>query len=443
MKSGAKTAIQACKEVFTSAQLTAAGGTTVSDQNNTVAKAVLHNFHELHRSWAREQTIFVGQLDSEKQASEPWLEDSPMGAYVTRALLSPNYTVDSVLQGTEYLQPIRSNMSPPHTYQGIPSTTVGSERDWRLGTQHPFAGQGELLGIQTVSIPPIFFFPAVRFTNLSSMPDFPNIGVAPTATAALTSLNLPDITSVQGPLTGITDQFAILIKGNLQITNGGSYTLFLNVDDGGSLTIDGTKVINRTSVGESSFVISLAAGSHPISVEYRQMTGTAKLIMSWQGPGIPSKVAVPTTAFTGLTASYYTQSQPPPLQITGSEGGGFIGNHNYLMTTYMSDTSFVPDGAVSTNRSWARAVLADTLCREIPVIRDEDAQPFVVATSNTPFRQYSACSRCHATADRMASLVNPLKWNHLPTLGQTSPLPTLMGMLDVRISNPSLPAALV
>jgi len=437
VKAGSKTALQACTEVLDKARFTANSGTKIQNDTDMIAKKVLSVFHHLHRSWAREKSIFYPPDYFLEPGTETWFEESPFGAYITRALFSPNYNVDSVTSGNDYLQAVRTNMNPPHSYKGIPSTVVNQETDFRLGTsQHPFAPLGELLGIAKISLPPISFFPSVRFTSLTSIPNFANIGVPPALTRSFTNINLTDITAVKGSLLE-TENFGIRIKGQLTVTTAGSYTIYLDVDDAAMLILDGNRIINRTGSGEGSAVTVLQAGIHNIEIHYRQQLSAARIILSWQGPNITKQV-IPNTFLSGLTGEYYTETKPAPFSITGSEGGGFIGNHNYLMTTFLQSVpSFVPNGVVQTNRSWARAVLNDALCRDIPVVRESDISQFVIPNSTVPFRKASACVSCHASIDRQAGLIRGVRWNILEKVERVSPLPFLFGISSIKKMSPT------
>lgn len=439
VRAGTKSAAQACTEVLDSARFTAGNGTQIGNPNDAVAKAVLYSLHQLHRSWAREQGLF-NPIDNETLlGSEPWFDDSPYGSYVTRALFSPNVDVQSIVQGTDYPQPVRVTMDPAHSYRGVPNTVLNSERDWRLGAQHPFAPQGDLLGVRTVNIPRFMW---TRFGDLGSMPNFPNIGVPPTASQAIADVNFPDINSVKGPLAETT-QFGVWINGQLQVPTAGSYTLFIDIDDGGMLYIDGTRLLDKSVSGtttEYSVVRNLTAGSHALQIRYRQRSGAAKLIFSWQGPTFPKEV-VPASALSNLTAAYYIGDTGQEVNLTGNEGGGFIGNHNYLMTTFtQDDRNYVPDGLVKTNRSWARAVIHDAFCRDIPVVQESDVADFVIPASDVPFRQQAACNACHASVDRQAGLIRNLRWNAFLTVLQDSPAPDLYGLLGVRMISPTMNA---
>lgn len=437
VKEGSKTAVQACQETFNRALLTASGGTRIADPNDPVAKSIVHTFNELHRSWSRDKGIFLANVDERNiVGSEPWFDDNPMGPYITRALLNPAYNVDSVTQGSDFVQPVREIMTPPQVYRGIPSSVTDRETDWRLGTAHPFAPRGDILGVRAVSIAPNFFFPATRITNVYAVPDFGNLIVAPAATQNISNINFANITAVRGPLAE-TDQFLIQIQGQITLPTSTNYTFSLDSDDGSSLILDGQRIINFGQ--SSSGAIALSSGLHSVAVEYRQYTGGARLILRWQSPNFSLQV-VPVSAFTGLVARYWTQYQPAPLNLAGSEGGGFLGSHNYFVTTFMqADENFVADGGLKTNRSWGRAVFSDALCREVPVLREEDVGDFVKPQSTLPFRQFAACNTCHASLDGgVSGVIRGLQWNMLSSFDQDSPLPDLYGIYDVKKLIPTL-----
>jgi hypothetical protein len=436
VKSGTKTALAACTELLDSAQFTAADGTKIADETNTAAKATLNTLHQLHRSWARERSLV--RTDNQNNmtiiGTRVWYEDSPMGSYITRALFSPRYDVTSILSGSDFVQPVRATMNPPKVSDGVPNLTSTNPSDWMFGADQPFAPRGELLGIQKISLAPIAYLPAVAIGN--NMPNFENIGTSPVATQPWTNVNFPTVELLSAPIAPQTTAFAIRARGTLQIPASGAYTFTLDADDAGAMILDGERLVSNRATG------TLSPGAHTIEIHYLQRLTTARLNFSWQGPGIPTRTIVPASAFSGLTAEYYTQTLPPPIAFTGNEGGGFIGNHNYLMTTYQeTNPNYAPDGQLMTNRSFGRAVIKDTLCREVPVVRDADATQFVSPTAIAPFRQEAACTTCHATLDRLAGgTIRGLRWNLTPQVDRMAPLPDLHGIAGLRM-NRSLYAA--
>jgi hypothetical protein len=83
------------------------------------------------------------------------------------------------------------------------------------------------------------------------------------------------------------DLFSVRWTGWLQAPQEGEYTLFLTLDDGARLWIDGTLVVDwwQDGVGERSGKVTLAAGMHDVRLDYFENLGGATCKLSWQGPG--------------------------------------------------------------------------------------------------------------------------------------------------------------
>lgn len=97
---------------------------------------------------------------------------------------------------------------------------------------------------------------------------------------------------------GAINKFAARYTGKLNVTEGGSYKLFLTTDEIGALYIDGKRVINNKVEGENGLregvkTIDLTAGSHDIEIRYVENRGSQTLQLDWQGPdsdGIRTKI---------------------------------------------------------------------------------------------------------------------------------------------------------
>lgn len=101
------------------------------------------------------------------------------------------------------------------------------------------------------------------------------------------------------------------------------------------------------------------------------------------------------------------------VQLGRHLGGGILGNSVYLLNTINEERDFRSNNGTQMPRKWSRAVFNDLLCRELPVVRLEDAAPFVVPTSNVEFRQSANCTNCHASIDRMSFLIKGFRYeNH-------------------------------
>lgn len=89
----------------------------------------------------------------------------------------------------------------------------------------------------------------------------------------------------------------------------------------------------------------------------------------------------------------------------GNLGSGILGDIVFVRESEPTLGSPKPDGGVAMTRKWARNVFQDLLCRELPVVRSEDATAFVQADSEIPFRTAGSCVICHASMDRMAGVM--------------------------------------
>jgi len=157
-----------------------------------------------------------------------------------------------------------------------------------------------------------------NFANLNA-PYFG--GIAPTATGSLTNYSLTPAT--------VTTNYGFLYEGYIVIPTTGSYTFFTRSDDGSRLLIGETAVVANDfsqSATERSGTISLTAGTYPITVLYRQLTGGATLEVRYQGPSI-AKQLIPAASLKSITyVSATTQAIPAapglPLNLTATTVNG-------------------------------------------------------------------------------------------------------------------------
>lgn len=93
-------------------------------------------------------------------------------------------------------------------------------------------------------------------------------------------------------------------------------------------------------------------------------------------------------------------------------GGGFLGTQPYLLLNIGALSSyevFKSDGGLKMHRKWGKAVYRDTLCRDLPVVREKDVLSMVDTSSSIPFRTSSSCTKCHASHDRVSGVIRGLK----------------------------------
>ena len=109
-----------------------------------------------------------------------------------------------------------------------------------------------------------------------------------------------DFESVDGEFYGIKlkDNFIAHWSGILRVEKAGAYTLGASSDDGSRITIDGKVVVDNGGIhgmGEKTGNIELAAGDHPIRIEFYQVAGGAGCKISWQSAAV-EKQAIPASA---------------------------------------------------------------------------------------------------------------------------------------------------
>lgn len=90
--------------------------------------------------------------------------------------------------------------------------------------------------------------------------------------------------------------FSVKWTGYIQAPSTGTYTFYVNSNDGNRLWVNNTQLTNRWSDGisEQSGTISLTAGQqYPITLEFYQGINTSSCTLSWTTPG-GSKQVIPT-----------------------------------------------------------------------------------------------------------------------------------------------------
>ncbi len=162
-------------------------------------------------------------------------------------------------------------------------------------------------------------------TALSVIPDL--TGRVPEASRTDAQIAYASVsTAWSGLPTTMVDTFASRHSGWLKIDTAGSYTLFISSDDGSRVFLDGAMVIDNDGLHgmqERSATLTLAAGYHPLRVEFFENGGGAGLQFSWSGPGI-AKQLVPTSALWRLPAA--VAGLPAPWTSTDIGAVGLAGS---------------------------------------------------------------------------------------------------------------------
>ncbi|MCH8829239.1 MAG: c-type cytochrome [Planctomycetes bacterium] len=136
--------------------------------------------------------------------------------------------------------------------------------------------------------------------NWATVPDFSKI--RPKATGGVTGFDLNAARR--------KSNFGMRFEGFLQVQRAGEYTFFLGSDDGSKLFIDGKLIAVNDGVHPYTVrtgKVRLAAGAHPLIVDYTQLGGEWVLRVDYQGPGVPKQ----------SLASAVTSAKIPPSPEPG------------------------------------------------------------------------------------------------------------------------------
>jgi hypothetical protein len=137
-----------------------------------------------------------------------------------------------------------------------------------------------------------------RYYALSSplqLPDF--TALTPYASATVSDINFASTTGAFAD-SGRADNVGAVFEGWIEVPSDGAWTFTLESDEGSRLLIGSEVVVANDGVHtmtSRSGMIGLAAGRHALRIEYFERTGSAGLLLRWQGPGVGSAI-VPSSA---------------------------------------------------------------------------------------------------------------------------------------------------
>jgi len=102
------------------------------------------------------------------------------------------------------------------------------------------------------------------------------------------------------PGTKLDNHFAIRWTGKIKIPKDGTYTFFLESDDGSRLLIDGKIVVDNGGLHDMQTQdgnVDLKAGEHDLQIDYfeNENDGGAGCVLSWKTKGVEKEV-VPASA---------------------------------------------------------------------------------------------------------------------------------------------------
>jgi glucose/arabinose dehydrogenase len=120
--------------------------------------------------------------------------------------------------------------------------------------------------------------------------------------STLTPVEVGGVYSLTLAPRNLQNNYGFRFTGFVNVPADGSYTFYLNSDDGSRLLIGTTTVVNNDGVHtaqEASGTIGLRQGKHQLTILYFQATSSSVLTASWASPSI-TKQAIPNTAYSRL-----------------------------------------------------------------------------------------------------------------------------------------------
>ncbi len=140
-------------------------------------------------------------------------------------------------------------------------------------------------------------------TGLSILPDF----------NAMTPLKTGRVEKFGLGMQMRANYFALKFEGNINLSQSGTYTFYLQSDDGSKLYIDNNLVVDHdgahSNTEKAGTPITLSAGSHTIRIIYFEIAGDEALMARYEGPGI-SKKEIPGNVLGDILAHATTFAGP-------------------------------------------------------------------------------------------------------------------------------------
>ena len=126
-------------------------------------------------------------------------------------------------------------------------------------------------------------------SQLTSMPDVSTLQFI--GSAFVSTINFPNANNGAefGAVVPGTpyNNFAATFTGQLIVSTGGSYTFCTASDDGSTLSVDGTRVVDNSGLHSIQTIcssITLSGGVHSVYIDYFQAGGLTAMQVTYSGP---------------------------------------------------------------------------------------------------------------------------------------------------------------
>lgn len=102
---------------------------------------------------------------------------------------------------------------------------------------------------------------------------------------------------------------------------------------------------------------------------------------------------------------FYPKRHEKKYDIHYSPGGGLLGENSYILLNSGRTLGVTMDGGNVMPRKYTQQLVKDLLCRNLPVLDNDDVKKYVVKDSNISFAKKESCMTCHVTLDYTAALL--------------------------------------
>ena len=162
----------------------------------------------------------------------------------------------------------------------------------------------------------------ISFSSISTMPVISSLNYLGSTYTAAIDFPVATTASIWSSLVPGTPNtnFAATWTGQFLVITSGTYTFCTDSDDGSTLYVDGSMVVNNFGLHPSTLVCStatlLSAGTHALSANYFQAGGDVAMMVTYSGPDTGYASSLVQFYATGTTAC--TSCVPGTFSTTGA-----------------------------------------------------------------------------------------------------------------------------
>lgn len=147
-----------------------------------------------------------------------------------------------------------------------------------------------------------------------------------------------------------SDYFGLRVLAQVDIEIGGSWTFGLGSDQSAMLLIDGEPVVIDTAGHSYRWrrgSVQLDAGKHDIEIRFWEGYSEAGLHVSWQGPGVPTEIIIPRSA-------YSLRDTETPTETGGGLRAYWTSNARHASNAGQIDYAEHSSTSIVDNVSWQK-----------------------------------------------------------------------------------------